>query len=114
MLSIFDDLFIILQYNLLMKISKNLYKFLSNPVFIICSLVITALADLAIYNIRIVGHGSYKTTNLICIGLVFLSLIDVILAYRHKDADLKTLIKETVPALIFFIGFLVGKFFLRG
>jgi|GEM_PF-4770920 len=93
---------------------KAIYKYLQSYICIVVNLIISAATVYTVHQIRVVEHGSYKLTNGLSLLLLLLSAIDVFLVYKDPDSDTPLLFRETIPAVILFIGFIICKIFLRG
>ncbi|MCQ2498080.1 MAG: hypothetical protein MJ133_03775 [Lachnospiraceae bacterium] len=93
---------------------KKLNIFLSSPVYIIISLILSAGLTYLVYYLRIIEGVNYKLANGICLSLLVLCFINFFFVYKDKASAIKGLIKQSIPALFYFIAFFICKMFLRG
>lgn len=93
---------------------KKICKFLRSNVCIGLSVILTTLIVYFVRQIRVVQLGSYKLTNALSLVLLLLCAVNVFFVYKDPDADTPALFKETIPAIIMFVGFVICKMCLRG
>jgi len=106
------------HYNILMENEMNAPRkiniFLKSPVYLVISAIISAGLTYLTYYLRKDLLVSYKVVNSIGLGLLFLCIVNIFLVYRDKTSEAKDLIRQTIPAVLYFVAFFICKLFLRG
>ncbi|MCR4789370.1 MAG: hypothetical protein K5888_12380 [Lachnospiraceae bacterium] len=93
---------------------ETLRKIISNRIFHIFSLLVCVGAIAFSYYARTILKASFLTLYYGGYVALLISFLIFLCAYKHKDADTKTLVNETIPGYFFFLIFLGIVFILRG
>lgn len=97
-----------------MKKNTKLFHFMKSPLNYLLTVILAGGCIFGVYYLRKILAGSYKITNLISLSLVLLCAANIFIVSRDTESEPADLFKENIPAIIFFISFLVCKLILRG
>lgn len=97
-----------------MEKNRKLFNFIKSPLNYVLTLVLSGGCICLVYYLRKILAGSYKITNLVALCLILLCAANVFIVSRDKESEPGDLFKENIPAIVFFIAFLVCKLILRG
>ena len=97
-----------------MEKKRKLFNFIKSPLNYVLTIILSGGCIYLVYYLRKILAGSYKITNLVALSLVLLCAGNVFIVSRDTESEPADLFKENIPAIIFFISFLVCKLILRG
>lgn len=90
---------------------KKLNIFLGSPIYIVLSLIISAGLTYLTYYLRVVEGINYKLANGISLSLLVLCFLNFFFVYKDDKSPIKGLIKQSIPALFYFVAFSYAKCF---
>lgn len=93
---------------------KKINTILSSRIFIFISAFVGLLATGFSYYRRRMLRMPFKGIYYLSLIMLLLSFICFLFSYRNKEAELKPLIRQSVPGYIFFLAFILITAILRG